>query len=197
MENAKFRKRVLAFVIDMLILGLLVGFTLVLFKSNSETVKVINDEITEANMSYLESMISLNDYIRRYASLMHELDKLDFIPNMLNCLYIIVLFIYVPFFFKGQTIGMKFLEVKIVKKDDSQSNLLDYTLRALIFYSLGYLIISLSTLYLLSSLAYFLVSFILIFLSILLVIISAFMILYRHDRKGLHDILTKTKVVNV
>ena len=195
--NAKFSKRFLAFVIDILIFSVIIATTLMLFKENNNDINKLNKEIMDVNMLFIEEKINIIEYTNKYSILFQKLDKLEFILNMLNCLYIIALFIYVPFFLKGQTIGMKFLNIKIVKENGNLATVLDYFFRALIFYSLGYLIITLSLLYFITSYPYFLISFILSFFEFLLVIISAFMILYRHDRKGLHDIITHTKVVEV
>lgn len=197
MENASISKRVIALIIDVLILGLVITTSLKFFTNNEEVINSLNDQMSEINSLFIDEKIDLINYLKIYSNLVVSVDKYEVLPNMLNCIYIIFLFIYIPFFFKGQTIGMKFAEIKIVKENGDNANLWNFTCRCLIFYSLGYLIITLSLLYLVPSLYYFITSLFLIFLEFLLVIISVFMIIYRHDRKGLHDILTKTKVVKV
>ena len=195
--NASLSRRFFSYLIDMLILGLFIGLTLKLFHSNSQSIKSLEVFINDLNNLYLEGKITLGEYIRGYSSYAQDLDKIDLIPSVINFIYVTVFFIYIPFFFKGQTIGQKFLEVKLVKDNGKKVTLFDLLIKALIFYSLGYLIITISIIYLVPSLVYFCISFILIFLEIFLVIISGFMILYRHDQKGLQDLLTKTKVVKV
>ena len=195
--NASLSRRFFSYLIDMLILGLFIGLTLKLFHSNSETIKSLEIYINDLNNLFLEGKISLGEYIKGYSSYAQDLDRIDLIPSVINFIYITVFFIYIPFFMKGQTIGQKFLEIKVVKENGRKASLFDFFFKAIIFYSLGYLVITIPLTYLLPSLSYFLVSFILTFLEIFLVIISGFMILYRHDQKGLQDLLTKTKVVKV
>jgi uncharacterized RDD family membrane protein YckC len=51
--------------------------------------------------------------------------------------------------------------------------------------------------YLLPSKTYFVIISITGFIQLTLVIISTFMVLYRKDKRGLHDLLGKTKVVTI
>ena len=44
---------------------------------------------------------------------------------------------------------------------------------------------------------YFIISIFLTFIEFFIVIFTIFMVLYRQDKKGLHDILTKTKVIKI
>ncbi len=195
--SANLTRRFLSYLIDVLILGILISFTLKLFHSNLASINRLETFVSDLNALFLEGKISLGEYIKGYSSYSQDLDRIDLIPSVINFIYVTVLFIYIPFFFKGQTIGQKFLEIKIVKDSGKKATLVDSFVKALIFYSLGYLIITISTVYLLPSLPYFYITFILNFLEIFLVIISGFMILYRHDQKALIDLLTKTKVVKV
>lgn len=196
--NANFFRRFLAYFIDMVILGMIITLSLMLFSNkNSENLITLNNEVREVNEQLLEKEITSENYIYRYAELNYQIDKMEVIDNILNSLYIILLFVYVPFILKGQTLGMKLTKIRIVKDDGLEANLNDYLFRSILIYSLGHLFITLAVIYVLPSFVYFTISSSLLFLEFLLVFISVFMILYRHDRKGIHDILTRTKVIKI
>lgn len=196
--NANFFRRFLAYFIDMIILGMIITFSLMLFSNkNTENLITLNNEVREVNEQLLEKEITSENYIYRYAELNYQIDKMEVIDNILNSLYIILLFVYVPFLLKGQTLGMKLTNIRIVKEDGLEANLNDYLFRSVLIYSLGHLFITLAVIYVLPSFLYFTISSSLLFLEFLLVFISVFMILYRHDRKGIHDILTRTKVIKI
>lgn len=184
--------------IDMIILGMVITLSLMLFSNkNSENIGNLNNELDKINEQVLEEEITTENYFYRYAQINYQLDKTEVLDNILNTLYIIFLFIYIPFFLHGQTIGMKLFKIKVVKESGKQATLNDFLFRSLLIYSLGYLIITLAMIYLISSLAYLILSLILLISEFLLVIISAFMVSYRHDKKGLHDMFTKTKVIKI
>ena len=196
--NANFFRRFLAYFIDMIILGIVITFSLMLFSNkNSDNLITLNNEVREINEQLLEKEITSENYIYRYAELNYQIDKMEVIDNILNSLYIILLFVYVPFLLKGQTLGMKLIKIKIVKDNGLEANLNDFLIRSILIYSLGHLFITLAVIYILPSFIYFTISSSLLFLEFLLVFISVFMILYRHDRKGIHDILTRTKVIKI
>ncbi len=196
--NANFFRRFLAYFIDMIILGIVISFSLMLFSNkNSDNLITLNNEVREINEQLLEKEITSENYIYRYAELNYQIDKMEVIDNILNSLYIILLFVYVPFLLKGQTLGMKLIKIKIVKDNGLEANLNDFLIRSILIYSLGHLFITLAVIYILPSFIYFTISSSLLFLEFLLVFISVFMILYRHDRKGMHDILTRTKVIKI
>lgn len=196
--NANFFRRFLAYFIDMIILGIVISFSLMLFSNkNSDNLITLNNEVREINEQLLEKEITSENYIYRYAELNYQIDKMEVIDNILNSLYIILLFVYVPFLLKGQTLGMKLIKIKIVKDNGLEANLNDFLIRSILIYSLGHLFITLAVIYILPSFIYFTISSSLLFLEFLLVFISVFMILYRHDRKGIHDILTRTKVIKI
>lgn len=196
--NANFFRRFLAYFIDMVILGMIITLSLMLFSNkNSENLITLNNEVREVNEQLLEKEITSENYIYRYAELNYQIDKMEVIDNILNSLYIILLFVYVPFILKGQTLGMKLTKIRIVKDDGLEATLNDYLFRSILIYSLGHLFITLAVIYILPSFVYFTISSSLLFLEFLLVFISVFMILYRHDRKGIHDILTRTKVIKI
>lgn len=196
--NASFSRRFLAYITDMIILGIVITFSLMLFSNgNTKNLEALNSGVSELNEQLLEEEITIENYINRYADLNYKIDKMEVIDNTLNALYIILLFIYIPFLLHGQTIGMKLTRIRIVKDSGKSSTLNDYLFRSILIYTLGYLIITLAVVYIVPSIMYFLISSILLILEFLLVFISTFMILYRHDQKGLHDILTKTKVIKI
>ena len=196
--NASFYRRLWAFITDMFILGLVITMSLQLFSGiNKGSISLLNEDLKSINRQLIEDEIEMKDYIYQYADITKKVDKLEIVDNLLNFIYIIMLFVYIPFFLKGQTLGMKLAKIKVVKSNGDKARMLDYLFRSLLIYMLGYLLITITCLFLVSSLTYLIVSIISAILVFLLVIISTFMILYRNDQRGLHDILTRTKIIRI
>ncbi|HPF82801.1 MAG TPA: RDD family protein [Bacilli bacterium] len=196
--NASFIKRFLAGLTDIIILGALIYLMMLVFNpTNNENIIKINNEIETLNSNLLEQEVSYQNYVNQYADLMYMLDKEEVMVNVFNVIFIIILYIIIPFITGGSTIGKKLLRIKVVKNNGDKLNLNEYFLRSLLINYLGYLLVTLALIFIVNSFSYFIIGLILILFEILLVIISAFMILYRHDKRGLHDLIAHTKVVNI
>lgn len=196
--NANFFKRFLAYLVDIIIFGVIVTLSLNLFSNSyKNNIEVLNDEIVEINELVIEEEITFKNYIYRYAELIMQIDQMQALITILNVIFALLLFVFIPFFLHGRTIGMFITGIKVVKENDDSASLNLLFFRSLLIYSLGYLLIILGIMYFVPSICYLITSSILIILEFLLVIISGFMILYRNDRRSLLDIITKTKVVKI
>ncbi|MGE5455913.1 MAG: RDD family protein [Ignavibacteriales bacterium] len=192
--TANFSKRCFAYLFDVTFLIIFLAVTSS-FVLNMDNQKVLNDELTTIENQFLDDKISLNTYLNQASSVYHEMDKERVMVSILNIMYILIYFIVIPFNNKGQTYGKKMVGIKVVREDKEELTLNDLIYRNLFINGLGYMLICLSLVYLIPSFYYFITSSILSFIQIVLVFTSIFMILYRHDKKGLHDLWTKTKVV--
>ena len=189
-------RRIIAYIIDMIVFCLIVLLLSFIIKDNANVAN-LNLEMNSINELALNHEISFSGYITRYADIIHDLDREKVFINILNCVFIMIYFVFIPYFFEGRTLGKKIMGLKIVRNDGELLILNDLIIRNLIINGLGFLLISLSLLYISSSMIYFIATFLLGILQVILVIASVFMIIYRKDHRGIHDILSETKVVKV
>lgn len=191
--KASFGKRLAAFIIDSIIVTMV--FTLLTnFIPQSKNVENLNKEMSEVSEKYLNEEITDLEYYNQYGILSHSLDKEMFLSTLLNFVLLIGVFVIVPFYNKGQTLGKKLLKIKLIK-DEGELGINDLIIRNVITNGFAYTLIGLTIMFLVSDNAYFMTISILSFIQFLLVIISVFMVLYRHDKKGLQDIICKTSVI--
>lgn len=196
--EATFKKRLLAYLIDLFILSFLVVIIISIFNiDNNGTLISLNKELTNIEEEYIEERITFNDYIKEYASINYMIDKQEFLVNIINAILVIFLYILIPYFLDGQTIGKKILKIKIVKNNNKKLDLNTLIIRSILINYLGYMLITLGLIFILNSFSYFIVGLILTILELLLVIISSFMVLYKSEKRGIHDILVNTKVIDV
>lgn len=196
--NASFIKRAIAYVIDMIILGVLVfGMLLVFNVDKNENIIELKSQMQQLATDYLDDSITYENYINQYAETTYLIDREEIFVNIVNTMLIMIIYIFIPFYMGGSTLGKKLMKIKVVKDDGSKVSLNILFFRSLLINYLGYLLIALASIFILNNFSYFVVTLILTILEILLVIISSFMILYRHDKQGLHDLIVHTKVVNI
>lgn len=195
--KVSFKRRLIAYIIDLALLSILVTLTLVIFPNDKKEIKQINNNINIITEDLLNDKIDNSQYLNMYAKYNYKLEKKQIKTNVLNLIYIIFLYILVPFFAGGQTIGKIVTKIKIVNEDNTDIQFNKLIIRSLFVNFLIYPIVTIPLIYLFSAKIYFILSLFLILIEFLLVLFTIFMVLYRHDRKGIHDILTKTKIIKL
>jgi uncharacterized RDD family membrane protein YckC len=195
--KVSFKRRLIAYILDLALLSILVTLTLVIFPNDKKEIKQINNNINIITEDLLNDKIDNSQYLNMYAKYNYKLEKKQIKTNVLNLIYIIFLYILVPFFAGGQTIGKIVTKIKIVNEDNTDIQFNKLIIRSLFVNFLIYPIVTIPLIYLFSAKIYFILSLFLILIEFLLVLFTIFMVLYRHDRKGIHDILTKTKVIKL
>ena len=192
-NNTTFLKRAVAFIIDAFIFSLIFGIFMMLIPESSNVTN-LNSELNVLSESVLNKEISMNAYFNQYAGIVHSLDKELFLSNLFNFMLMIGYFVILPFYYNGQTLGKKILKIKVVK-DNEELTINDLLIRNMIINGLLFSLIGLALIFITGDVAYFTIISILGIIEFLLVIISIFMVLYRHDKKGLHDLWCKTSVI--
>lgn len=192
---SKFSNRFLAYLIDIIIVSL-VFLCLNSLMPKNHNISVLENEITDLRSSYLKKEIDTKVYFNRYALIRKNLDQ-QYIPsNLLNVIIILCYFVLVPYYWDGKTIGKKIFKLKIVKSEPNEKvSLNNYLVRSIINNGVLCFLISMSTVFLFDDSKYLLITIICGILQFLLVIISGFMIIYRHDKKGVHDLVSGTQVI--
>ncbi|MDD2435413.1 MAG: RDD family protein [Bacilli bacterium] len=194
--KASFKKRFLAYFLD-ITLVLVVLTILTPLVIDQDNYNKLNKELLAVGEKRFDKEITSTQYINRSASIFHQMDKERVLVSILNISCILIYFVIIPVYRNGQTYGKKLLKIKVVRNDDKVLTTNDLLFRNIFINGLGYMITCLAVVYFIPSYAYFVLSSILSFVQITLVFTSAFMILYRHDKKGLHDLWTKTQVVEI
>lgn len=192
---SKFSNRFLAYLIDIIIV-VLVFLCLSSLMPKNHNISVLENEITDLRSSYLKKEIDTKVYFNRYALIRKNLDQ-QYIPsNLLNVIIILCYFVLVPYYWDGKTIGKKIFKLKIIKSEPNEKvSLNNYLVRSIINNGVLCFLISMSTVFLFDDSKYLLITIICGILQFLLVIISSFMIIYRHDKKGVHDLVSGTQVI--
>lgn len=194
MNNALFIKRLGALIIDVLLLSLIANLISGIFINEKDTKKLSNEEIQLLN-DYSNNVIDSETLLENANSINYESSKL-LIPYTIIYLFLSILYFVMYQKQSEQTLGKKLLRIKIESEDDDLT-MNQMVIRGLIINGILFNIIELSLLLFLPKALYLNAysSFELVKYSLYIVI--AFMVMFRKDRRGLHDIICHTKVVNV
>jgi uncharacterized RDD family membrane protein YckC len=191
--NVNFLKRFLAYLIDIILVGTIMGIISAIFTTKNAT--VLSNQFLELNEQVINTKLDFGIYYSRVADITLSLDRENFIINIINCVIIILYFVVLPLYKNGQTLGKKIFKIKIVREDKEDLTANELIIRNIVVNGLLNTFLAFCLVFLLSGFEYFTITSILGFIQFVLVVVSACMIIFRKDKKGLHDIITKTKVV--
>ena len=194
--KAYFLQRLVSYLIDFFIVIFIVtGITF--FIPTSDTYKEAYKEANEISDLYFNGEISNSEYLSRYGDVSYTMAKETIVVTVINLVVTIAYFGTYAYYMNGQTIGKKIMKIRVVNKDNSNVGHSILIFRTAIIYGVIESIISLIILQFISSNMYLYAITPLEFLQYIFVLISLFMIMFRKDGRGLHDILFKTKVISL
>lgn len=193
--GVKFSKRFASFIIDVLILSFIMSIISFVFPEN-KNIEKLNNEMVEISEDYLDGEINEEEYLNKTAPLSYRIDKENFLYTAVEIVVTILYFVVFQFVRGGQTIGKKLLGIKVIKQD-GELQINDMIFRSFIINSVLYSMISLLLLFTTKDMNYLYSISILGFIQSIIMIISVLMIIIRKDNLSLHDIITKTKVIEV
>lgn len=182
-------KRILAYILDMFIAGLIIIIISSVMKNNNLDNLLV--EIGSLNESFLMHEVSFITYLNHYSIAFYDLEKQKLLINLITLLIMSIYFVIIPYKNKGMTLGKMVFGIRIYKKDIKIN---DYIVRAFTINGLGYILFSFLFIFILPSFSYFLTVSFLAFMQLALVITSFFMLLYNKG-KTLEDIFSKTEVI--
>ena len=196
MKKASTKKRIIAYIIDIFILCVFLGMSAMMTKV-TENEKVLRLELSEINEKAVSHDIGITNYLFHFSEIQQDLDKENIVTGIINLIFILIYFVFIPYFIEGRTFGKYIMKIRVVNDDEGDVSLQRLFIRNIILNGLLYSILSLFFIYLVPGITYFLMITILGIIQFTLVILSAFMALYRKDGIGLHEKLSHTKVVEV
>lgn len=189
--KANFIQRALAYLLDIFILSFIFSIITIGFKPNSDIEKKYN----EVYDNYIKGEITAEQYLDEYTDVLYDMQKANALPNAINTVLIIVYFIVFQYLNKGQTIGKKLLKIKIVNEDKKEISLKQMLIRGIMIYSILSSLINIILFFNVSRKVYMTSYLTIGAIETLILFLSAIFILYRNDKKALHDIVSKSIVI--
>lgn len=192
-------KRFIAFTIDIFIVSIIceaLSTTNFINIYRDDYLKTYN-EYQEIYDSFENNQITLDQYNENVIYYNYELSK----DNIIS--YIIYIVIFTSYFvglnclYDGQTLGKKLMNIKIESKNNKKLNAWTYILRTILLTGIFGTFVLLILVFILKEKAYYDASFIISLLQYILQLIICITTLLNKEGRGLHDIICKTKVVDL
>ena len=192
--NASFMKRLLAYLIDTVIVAFL--FAIVVSGIKNDKISNLQKQLSEVQNKYLSQEITGSDYLGQMAEINYDLEKSSVLSNTIYVIILIGYFGVFQFWNNGQTLGKKIMKIKVVENDKRPSFMAIFV-RSFIINQIFVNILSILLVFTIKDYAYYIATIIISLVNMLIILVSALMILYRKDKMGLHDMVSHTRVVEV
>lgn len=193
MNNASFTRRLIAYIIDFIFISAIL-MILAYFMPKSANFNFLTQDMNELTEQAMNREITFEAYSREFAKNLIELDKVSVVYNALSFIILVIYYVVIPIFTK-RTLGKQIMRIKIEHVKGKKLNILNTFTRSIIDIGLLYSLITVYLVQIVDYKTYFFTLIIFGIIQFLLVIISIFMILYRRDKRGLQDILSRSNVV--
>ena len=190
--KATFFERLGSFILDSFIVSIIFSLICLGINTNQSNTEKL---MSELDNKLMESSITVEQYVEEYQGLLYDYQKENILITGVSLALTIAYYGIFQYMNKGQTLGKKIMRIKVVdQKTEKPISILKGLVRTLPIYNLISGIICIPLLYLLKENTYFIIYSILLIIEMIFVITSAMFILYRKDKRGLHDVLTNTVV---
>lgn len=192
---AQFNKRFFAYIIDIFIV-LVIANLITMFIPISEKTQDYYKELQITQKKMYDKEIDVKEYTDIVLEDNYNISKGTVLISLTSIIIYILYFVVYQVYNNGQTVGKKLMKIKVKSITDESLSINTMLFRALIIYGIAANIINLILILLLKKELYLSISNTISIIQSLIVIISAFMILFSKQKRGIHDIITKTEVVN-
>ena len=192
-KKAYFVQRLIAFLIDILLVYTITSIVAMPFVDTKESKKV-NEEINELLDQTTKQEITTREFADRNMDLSYRVARKNGIISLITLVMNILYFMVFQLYNKGQTIGKQIMKIR-VKSDHGELTMNQMIFRAFIANSILLDLITFMFMLSNSRLVYFYGITTFSTLQYSIILISIFMILIRKDGCAIHDLLVHTKVV--
>lgn len=191
--KASFFKRLGAFIIDYFIVIFIISMITMGFSSSATN--DISKKASELISDYQNERITAEEYTEEYSKLSYELQKSNVNMNIASITLYVGYFIIFATLNRGQTLGKKLFKIKVVSKDNKDVNVWNMLIRSLLIYNLISAIFSVIFVNFLGVNAFTNIYMVIGYIEYFVMIVSFFMVTYKKDGRGLHDIIAGTNVI--
>jgi len=204
-RKAVFIERLLAFLIDTAIVSIVCSMIALPF-INSNNLTELQDEqnkiMTEVQEIYSDSNLKRDEVVDKVMSktndlgtVMYELSRAEGVASLIIIIAELLYFVVFQLYNNGQTLGKKLLKIRVVSTNDNQLTSNQLLFRAFIINSILYNIIEFAFMIFANKYVYLPTVLVFNFIKNILILICGFMVMFRKDGKGLHDVICKTEVI--
>ena len=192
-------KRLGAYVFDILIVSTLVTLLsyLPILNPNRMQYSEKYNQLVNVYEQYSKEEISEEEYTEAGIPITYELYRLNVYYVIIDIVVVLLYFGVLPYFLKGQTLGKRLFQLRIVGIKDKPLSIVNYLLRCIVLNNVLISIALQCIVHIMSVDTFYAVYQNVNLVGYIILYISLFMVIVRRDGRGLHDMVANTKVVYI
>lgn len=194
MKEAHTFQRIVAYLIDTFIVALVLVLLTAWIPKSTQYKDAVKQEETLMN-DYINKNINESEYIDKMYEAKYIEDKESICESLISVVLSLGYFVGITYYCKGQTLGKKAMHIKIVNEEGKEASYIQLFGRSLIHNGCLTSTISIIFLLFIKSNQYSYTVGVLGVMQSLIMISSTIMIICRKDKRGLHDLICRTKVI--
>ena len=194
LEKSYFLPRAIAYLVDILLVGILCAVIISFIPANKNYDKYM-EEFKQVQDDFIKDK-NVKKYMDKSVPIVYDIDYSNCASMFVKVTVLLLYFVVFQAYNKGQTVGKKLLKIKIVSTDGNELTVNQIAIRGIIIDSIFINLLIIGALLFSNRDVYYYISLGLQGFEGLLVVVSLIMILFRKDGRGLHDVLAKTQVVS-
>ncbi len=191
--KSNFFKRLVAYLIDIIIVVVVASLITNVIPKDNKYQELLNEQ-TSVMKKYMDKEIDYTVYIESINNISYDVTKNSWTNKAITFVIYVLYFIIFQLVQKGQTIGKRIMNIRL-KSKDGNLKVGQVVLRSGIINNIFLSLLTLFAIKLLDKKTFLLFDEIISVIFYIFILISVFMIIYRKDKEGLHDIITKTEVL--
>lgn len=189
-------KRIIAFVIDIVIVSLVVSLLNYLpidpYKDKyqekyKEYTELIQKNTEEGSQEFKDEIIEVNYEVYKYRTY----------SSIISAGALILYFGVLQLVLDGQTLGKKIMKIRVVSNKDKKLNFWSYLIRIVVLNNIWLSLLNVGAAYVVSGVKFYYVTYVIGMISSLVYMLNLIMIMFRNDNRGLHDMIAGTKVMDM
>lgn len=187
-------KRILAYLFDIILVSFIASFIFSLFTSESNAAEYESLYNESTNLLLSAGSGEINEDV--LIDLTYRMQIATKASSIINIGLLIIYFGVIAYLMKGQTIGKKLFNIKVVPASKKELNPSLFMLRAILVTNFIPKLINIIALMLCNKNTWYQINNLTSNLSLVLLFIMVGFMIFRDDERGLHDIICQTKVIS-
>ena len=192
--KAAFSKRLLAYVIDLIIVTFVATIITGLIPT-SEKINSLQQTLYEVQNNITEKEVNISETYSQINNIGYEINREMVLQNITIIVIYLLYFVVLPMYNNGQTFGKKVTKIKIVSRSNSTLSMNNMLVRCLVLHGIARDIILIILILSIKKDMYISTNIILNIVQEVISITILFMVIINKKGIGLHDILGKTMVI--
>ena len=187
-------QRIGAYIIDILIVAFISVLLTMWIPKSEKYQKAVEEESTLIS-DYSDKKINESEYIDKMYEARYTIEKENLVESIVSLVLTFGYFATFAYYNNGQTLGKKLLKIKVVTNDGKEPSHFQFMGRSLIINGCLASLLSIILILIIKSNQYSYTIGIVSIVQSVIMFASLISVISRKDRRGIHDLISNTKVV--